>query len=31
MLDGKHPDGLFVPGRHAIARALITAFTEGRV
>jgi NAD+ diphosphatase len=31
MLDGKHPDGLFVPGRHAIARALITAFVEGRV
>jgi NAD+ diphosphatase len=31
MLEGKHPDGLFAPGRHAIARALITAFIEGRV
>jgi NAD+ diphosphatase len=29
MLDGKHPDGLWVPGQHAIARALITAFVEG--
>jgi NAD+ diphosphatase len=31
MLEGKHPDGLFVPGRQAIARALITAFIEGEV
>jgi NAD+ diphosphatase len=30
MLDGKHPDGLFVPGRQAIARVLITLFVEGK-
>ncbi len=30
MLDGTHPGGLFGPGRQAIARALITAFVEGR-
>jgi len=29
MLERKHPDGLTVPGRHAIANALITAFVEG--
>jgi NAD+ diphosphatase len=29
MLEGKHPDGLWVPGKQAIARALITAFVEG--
>jgi NAD+ diphosphatase len=29
MLDGKHPQGLWVPGRQAIARALITSFVEG--
>ena len=29
MLEGKHPDGLWVPGQQAIARALITAFVEG--
>jgi NAD+ diphosphatase len=29
MLEGKHPDGLFVPGQHAIARSLIVAFAEG--
>jgi NAD+ diphosphatase len=29
MLDGKHPDGLWVPGKQAIARALITSFVEG--
>ena len=29
MLDRKHPDGLTVPGRHAIANALITSFVEG--
>jgi NAD+ diphosphatase len=29
MLDGKHPDGLWVPGQQAIARALITAFVQG--
>ncbi len=28
MLDGTHPDGLFGPGRQAIARALITSFLE---
>jgi NAD+ diphosphatase len=28
MLDGTHPDGLFGPGRQAIARALITTFVE---
>jgi NAD+ diphosphatase len=30
MLDRKHPDGLTVPGKHAIANALITTFVEGR-
>jgi NAD+ diphosphatase len=30
MLEGQHPDGLWVPGKQAIARALITAFVEGR-
>jgi len=29
MLDGTHPRGLWVPGKQAIARALITAFVEG--
>jgi NAD+ diphosphatase len=29
MLERKHPDGLTVPGRHAIANALITSFVEG--
>jgi NAD+ diphosphatase len=29
MLDRKHPEGLTVPGRHAIANTLITAFVEG--
>lgn len=29
MLEGKHPDGLWVPGQQAIARSLITAFVEG--
>jgi NAD+ diphosphatase len=29
MLERKHPDGLTVPGRHAIANALITGFVEG--
>ena len=29
MLEGQHPDGLWVPGQQAIARALITAFVEG--
>ena len=29
MLAGRHPHGLYVPGRHAIANALITAFVEG--
>ncbi|HXF53653.1 MAG TPA: NAD(+) diphosphatase [Hyphomicrobiaceae bacterium] len=31
MLDNKHPDGLFVPGRQAIARVLISQFADGRV
>jgi NAD+ diphosphatase len=31
MLEGKHPEGLFVPGRQAIARVLITAFVEARI
>jgi NAD+ diphosphatase len=29
MLEGRHPEGWHVPGRQAIARALITAFVEG--
>ncbi|MGH6815325.1 MAG: NAD(+) diphosphatase, partial [Hyphomicrobiaceae bacterium] len=29
MLDGKHPEGWWVPGRQAIARSLITSFAEG--
>src|SRR5258706_6099358 len=29
MLEGRHPDGLWVPGKQAIARALITSFVEG--
>ena len=29
MLDGKHPDNLWVPGIHAIARALIVSFAKG--
>jgi len=29
MLEGTHPKGLWVPGQHAIARTLITAFVEG--
>lgn len=28
MLEGRHPQGLFVPGQHAIARSLITSFVE---
>jgi NAD+ diphosphatase len=28
MLDGKHPQGLWVPGKQAIARALITSFVD---
>ena len=30
MLEGNHPQGLWVPGQHAIARSLITAFVEGK-
>lgn len=30
MLEGRHPDGLWVPGQQAIARALITAFVDGK-
>lgn len=30
MLEGTHPDGLWVPGKQAIARSLITTFVEGR-
>ncbi len=29
MADGTHPEGLFIPGNHAIARALINAFIDG--
>ena len=29
MLEGKHPQNLWVPGQHAIARSLIVAFAEG--
>lgn len=29
MLDGKHPDSLWVPGKQAIARSLIAAFVKG--
>jgi NAD+ diphosphatase len=28
MLERKHPDGINVPGRHAIANALITSFVD---
>jgi NAD+ diphosphatase len=28
MLERRHPDGLTVPGRQAIANALITSFVE---
>jgi hypothetical protein len=28
MLERRHPDGLTVPGKHAIANALITSFVE---
>jgi NAD+ diphosphatase len=28
MLEGKHPQGLWVPGKQAIARALITSFVD---
>jgi NAD+ diphosphatase len=30
MLERRHPDGLTLPGRHAIANALITSFIDGR-
>jgi NAD+ diphosphatase len=30
MLERRHPDGLTLPGRHAIANTLITSFVEGR-
>jgi NAD+ diphosphatase len=29
MLERRHPDGLTVPGKHAIANALITSFVDG--
>lgn len=29
MAEGKHPDGAWIPGQQAIARALITAFIDG--
>ena len=29
MLGGRHAGGLWVPGKHAIARALITSFVDG--
>ncbi|MCB1509880.1 MAG: NAD(+) diphosphatase [Hyphomicrobiaceae bacterium] len=31
MLEGKHPNGLWVPGKQAIARSLILAFANGEV
>jgi NAD+ diphosphatase len=31
MLEGKHPDGLWAPGRQAIARVLISRFVENAV
>lgn len=31
MLDGTHREGLWVPGKQAIARSLITAFVDGEV
>ncbi len=31
MLDGSHPEGLWVPGKHAIARSLIQSFADGEV
>lgn len=30
MLEGRHPDGLTAPGRHAIAHILVRAFVEGK-
>jgi NAD+ diphosphatase len=30
MLERRHPDGLTLPGKHAIAHALIASFVEGR-
>ena len=30
MLERRHPDGLTVPGKQAIANALITSFVEGK-
>jgi NAD+ diphosphatase len=29
MLERRHPDGLHVPGRQAIANALVEGFVEG--
>ncbi len=31
MLDGSHPEGLWVPGKQAIARSLIQSFADGEV
>ncbi len=31
MLDESHPEGIFVPGKQAIARALIQSFADGEV
>lgn len=31
MLENRHPEGLTVPARHAIANALITSFVEGQL
>ena len=30
MLAGRHPEGITLPGKHAIAHKLLTAFAEGR-
>lgn len=31
MVEGAHPEGITIPGQHAIARALILAFADGEV
>ena len=31
MLDGSHPEDLWVPGKQAIARSLIQSFADGEV
>jgi hypothetical protein len=31
MMQGRHPENLWVPGKQAIARSLIEAFVDGMV